>query len=116
MRKKAIEYVQNHFGLSQMNICKITHIAWTMARYIKKTDRNKELLEKMREILYLYPKGACPMLIMKLNQINFAVNHKRIVNMAVMVIKTVDIHGQQEFLAIEPMKNESEDTYMALFR
>ena len=42
-------------------------------------------------------------------------NH-RIVSKAVMVIKAVNLEGQQEILAIEPMENESEETYSALFR
>ena len=42
-------------------------------------------------------------------------NH-RIVRKAVMVIKAVNLEGQQEILAIEPMENESEETYSALFR
>ncbi len=42
-------------------------------------------------------------------------NH-RITSKAVMVIKAVNLEGQQEILAIEPMENESEETYSALFR
>ncbi len=42
-------------------------------------------------------------------------NH-RIVSKAVMVIKAVNLEGQQEILAVEPMENESEETYSALFR
>ncbi|QTQ16747.1 transposase [Treponema parvum] len=42
-------------------------------------------------------------------------NH-RIVGKAVMVIKAVNLEGQQEILAVEPMENESEETYSALFR
>ena len=42
-------------------------------------------------------------------------NH-RIVSKAMMVIKAVNLEGQQEILAIEPMENESEETYSALFR
>jgi len=42
-------------------------------------------------------------------------NH-RIQSKAVMVIKAVNLSGQQEILAIEPMENESEETYSALFR
>ena len=42
-------------------------------------------------------------------------NH-RIVSKAVMVVKAVNLEGQQEILAIEPMENESEETYSALFR
>ena len=33
-----------------------------------------------------------------------------------MVIKAVNLEGQQEILAVEPMENESEETYSALFR
>ena len=40
----------------------------------------------------------------------------RIVNMAVMVVCGVDEHGQRDILAIEPMLEESEDTYLLLFR
>ncbi len=32
----------------------------------------------MREFLGLYPKCGCPMLIMKLKQLNFTVNHKKV--------------------------------------
>ena len=42
-------------------------------------------------------------------------NH-RIAGKAVMVIKAVNLEGQQEILAVEPMENESEETYSALFR
>lgn len=42
-------------------------------------------------------------------------NH-RITSKAVMVIKAVNLEGQQEILAVEPMENESEETYSALFR
>lgn len=42
-------------------------------------------------------------------------NH-RVVSKAVMVIKAVNLEGQQEILAIEPMENESEQTYLQLFR
>lgn len=42
-------------------------------------------------------------------------NHM-IASKAVMVIKAVNLESQQEILAIEPMKNESEETYSALFR
>lgn len=40
----------------------------------------------------------------------------RIVHMAVMVVCGVDEHGQRDILAIEPMLEESEDTYLLLFR
>lgn len=42
-------------------------------------------------------------------------NH-RVVSKAVMVIKAVNMDGQQEILAVEPMENESEQTYSAVFR
>ena len=42
-------------------------------------------------------------------------NH-RIVSKAVMVVKAVNLEGRQEILAVEPMENESEETYSALFR
>jgi putative transposase len=42
-------------------------------------------------------------------------NH-RIQSKAVMVIKAVNLSGRQEILAIEPMENESEETYSALFK
>lgn len=41
---------------------------------------------------------------------------RRIVNTAVMVIKAVNLQGQQEILTVEPMVNESEETYSVLFR
>ena len=40
----------------------------------------------------------------------------RIVSMAVLVVCGVDEHGQRDILAIEPMLEESEDTYLLLFR
>ena len=40
----------------------------------------------------------------------------KIVNMAVLVVCGVDEHGQRDILAIEPMLEESEDTYLLLFR
>ena len=33
-----------------------------------------------------------------------------------MVVKAVNLEGRQEILAVEPMENESEETYSALFR
>ena len=42
-------------------------------------------------------------------------NH-RVVSKAVMVIKAVNMDGQQEILAVEPMENESEQTYSAVLR
>lgn len=40
----------------------------------------------------------------------------RIVSMAVLVVCGVDEHGQRDVLAVEPMLEESEDTYLLLFR
>lgn len=40
----------------------------------------------------------------------------RIVSMAVLVVCGVDEHGQRDILAVEPMPEESEDTYLLLFR
>lgn len=40
----------------------------------------------------------------------------RIVSMAVLVVCGVDEHGQRDILAVEPMLEESEDTYLLLFR
>lgn len=40
----------------------------------------------------------------------------RIVNMAAMIVCGVDEHGQRDILAIEPMLEESEGTYLLLFR
>ena len=40
----------------------------------------------------------------------------RVVSKAVMVIKGVNMDGRQEIMAVEPMENESEQTYSALFR
>lgn len=40
----------------------------------------------------------------------------RIQNKAVMVIKAVNLAGEQEILAVEPMESESEETYTVLFR
>jgi len=42
-------------------------------------------------------------------------NH-RVVSKAVIVVKAVNLEGRQEILAVEPMENESEETYSALFR
>jgi putative transposase len=39
----------------------------------------------------------------------------RVQSKAVMVIKAVNLEGQGEILAVEPMENESEDTYTELF-
>lgn len=39
----------------------------------------------------------------------------RIQSNAVMVIKAINMQGKQEILAIEPMENESEETYSILF-
>ena len=39
-----------------------------------------------------------------------------IVSKAVIVIKVVNLEGQQEILAVESMENESEETYSLLFR
>ena len=41
---------------------------------------------------------------------------RRIVNMAVLFACGVDEHDQRDILAIEPMLEESEDTYLLLFR
>ena len=40
----------------------------------------------------------------------------RIVSMAILVVCGVDEHGQRDILAVEPMLEESEDTYLLLFR
>ena len=40
----------------------------------------------------------------------------KVVSKTVVVIKAVNMDGQQEILAVEPMKNESEQMYSALFR
>ena len=40
----------------------------------------------------------------------------RIVSMAVLVVCGVDEYGQRDILAVEPMLDESEDTYLLLFR
>ncbi|MCQ2613319.1 MAG: transposase [Treponemataceae bacterium] len=40
----------------------------------------------------------------------------RIQNKAVMEIKAVNLAGEQEILAVEPMESESEETYTVLFR
>lgn len=40
----------------------------------------------------------------------------KIVSMAVLVVCGVDEHGQRDILAIEPMLEESEETYLLLFR
>jgi len=42
-------------------------------------------------------------------------NDRRVENMAVMVVKGVNLQGIPSILAIEPMENESEATYRALF-
>lgn len=39
----------------------------------------------------------------------------RIVSMAVLIVCGVDEHGQRDILAVEPMPEESEDTYLLLF-
>ncbi|MBO6176774.1 MAG: transposase [Treponema sp.] len=39
----------------------------------------------------------------------------RIVSMAVMVIKAINLDGKPDILAIEPMNSESEETYAVLF-
>lgn len=40
----------------------------------------------------------------------------RIVSMAILVVCGVDEHGQRDIWAVEPMLEESEDTYLLLFR
>jgi putative transposase len=40
----------------------------------------------------------------------------RVVNMAVMVVTGINSSGNREILAVEPMYNESEDTYAVLFQ
>ena len=40
---------------------------------------------------------------------------RRVQNMAVMVMKGVNMRGMPQILAVEPMENESEETYRALF-
>jgi len=40
---------------------------------------------------------------------------RRVQNMAVMVVKRVNMRGIPQTLAVEPTENESEETYQALF-
>jgi transposase-like protein len=40
---------------------------------------------------------------------------RRVQNMAVMVVKRANMRGMPQILAVEPMENESEETYRALF-
>lgn len=40
---------------------------------------------------------------------------RRVQNMAVMIVKGVNMRGMPQILAVEPMENELEETYRALF-
>jgi putative transposase len=40
----------------------------------------------------------------------------RVQNMAVMVVKGITMQGTAQILAVEPMYNESEETYQILFK
>lgn len=42
-------------------------------------------------------------------------NDSRVQNMAVLVVKGINLQGMQQILAVEPMENESEETYRSLF-
>lgn len=41
---------------------------------------------------------------------------ERIVSMEILVVSVVDVQGQRDILAIEPMPEESGDSYLLLFR
>lgn len=41
---------------------------------------------------------------------------ERIVSMEIVVVSVVDVQGQRDILAIEPMPEESGDSYLLLFR
>jgi len=75
---------------------------------------NKELNEQIKEFRDRRLKDTYPVIWVDALYEKIRVDH-RICNMAVLVVCGVNLDGKREILAVEPMFEESEATYIALF-
>lgn len=75
---------------------------------------NKELNEQIKEFREGRLKDTYPVIWVDALYEKIRVDH-RICNMAVLVVCGVNLDGKREILAVEPMFEESEATYIALF-
>lgn len=78
MKRTAIEYVQNHFGLSERKACRVLAVARTTARYKNKPNDDDRILGLIKAITAKYPRYGCSMIYQKLRQTGLVINHKRI--------------------------------------
>lgn len=62
MRRKVIEHIQKHFGLSQGKDCKFLAVARSTARYIGNKSKDDSLLELMKTVVAKYPKAGYQMI------------------------------------------------------
>ena len=71
MRRKVIEHVQKHFGLSQRKTGKFLKHSTVYWKQIK-------ILELMKSVIAKYPKAGCQMIYLVLRKTDLKINHKRV--------------------------------------
>ena len=98
---RKIEHLAQSLGIEDISAGEVSEINKGLDEMVS-NFRNRELEEE-------YPVIWADALYEKIREGN------RIVNMAVMVIKAINMDGKPDILAIEPMQNESEETYTMLF-
>ena len=99
---RKIEHIAKKLGIESLSASEVSQINSSLDQMVDEFRKRRLEAE--------YPVIRVDALYEKIRD-----NH-RIAGKAVMVIKAVNLEGQQEILAVEPMENESEETYSALFR
>ena len=98
---RKIEHLAQSLGIEDISAGEVSEINKGLDEMVS-NFRNRELEEE-------YPVIWADALYEKIREGN------RIVSMAVMVIKAINLDGKPDILAIEPMNSESEETYTVLF-
>jgi transposase-like protein len=113
-----IEVVQEAFinGVSTRKIERLAHsLGIENISASQVSEINRELDEMVDEFRSRELSNEYPVLWIDALYENIR-DGKRVKKMAVMVVQGVNLNGQKEIVAVEPMEQEAEETYRALFR
>lgn len=75
--RKAVELIQEAFGLSQRRACKVVDADRSTMRYEKKPKDDSRVLHRMKELLLERPRFGCPRVHLVLRSEGLVKNHKR---------------------------------------
>jgi len=78
VKRKATDYIESNFGLSERRACRVIGIHRSTMQYEQHRQDDGEIRESLKELAKKYRKYGCIRLHIKLKREGYKVNHKKI--------------------------------------